>query len=125
LSFEESRRIAVANNFNEAELLDRVDNDVAFLAETVDMLTADGPPLLEQVRTAVSAGDAAAVARHAHALKGMVSNFAASRPHACAAEIEKMGRSGDLSAAGPALDTMQQLLDALSTELVAFAKARS
>ena len=63
----------MANSFNEAELLDRVDNDIAFLAETVDMLTADGPPLLEQVRTAVNAGDAAAVARHAHALKGMVS----------------------------------------------------
>ncbi len=115
----------MANNFNEAELLDRVDNDVAFLAETVDMLTADGPPLLEQVRTAVSAGDAAAVARHAHALKGMVSNFAAPLPRACAADIEKMGRTGDLSAAGPALAAMQQLLDALSAELVTFVKTRS
>lgn len=117
--------MAVANTFDETELLDRVDNDIGFLAETVEMLTSDGPPLLEEVRTAVTAGDAAAVARHAHALKGMVSNFAASGPHACAAELEKMGRSGDLSAAGTALATMQQLLDALSTELVAFVKARS
>ena len=115
----------MAINFDESELLERLDNDIAFLGETVGMLTTDGPPLLEQLRAAVGAGDASGVTRHAHALKGMISNFAAPRTQACAAEIEKMGRGGDLAAAGPALGFLQQQLDALTAELVAFVKARS
>ena len=115
----------MANNFNEAELLDRVDNDVAFLAETVDMLAADGPPLLEQVRTAVSAGDAAAVAHHAHALKGMISNFCAPSTQQSALEVERLGKAADLAPAAAAAAALQQNLEALIAELQAFVQGRS
>ena len=70
--------------FDENELLSRVDNDRAFLGETVEMLAQDGRALLADVRSAVAAGDAAAVGRAAHALKGMISNFCAPTAHASA-----------------------------------------
>ena len=115
----------MANNFNEAELLERVDHDVAFLAETVQMLESDGPPLIEQVRVAVVSGDAAGVGRHAHALKGMIANFCAPAAQDAARALEQLGKCGDLAGATPALESLRQHLDALTCELVAFVKAKA
>ena len=63
--------------FDQTALMDRVDHDIEFLAETVAMLDEDSPSLLEQIRAAVAAGDAAALVAPAHALKGMLANFCA------------------------------------------------
>lgn len=115
----------MARIFNEAELLERVGNDIGFLSETAEMLTSDGPPLLEQLGAAVAAGDAAAVGRLAHTLKGMVSNFCAPSVQTCAMELEKMGKGGDLAAAGPALEVVKQGVSELTTELLDFIKARA
>jgi two-component system, sensor histidine kinase and response regulator len=103
--------------FNELELLDRVDNDTEFLAETVQMLSDDGPALMRGIRKSLAAGDADGVARAAHALKGMVSNFSSAAVPGCAADLEKLARTGGLSdavAAVEALDTtLRELIDAL------------
>ena len=61
--------------FDEKALMDRVDDDLEFLKETVTMLDEDGPVLLEELRAAVSARDATALVKSAHALKGMLANF--------------------------------------------------
>ena len=115
----------MTNSFDQAQLLERVDNDIAFLAETVEMLVADGPALMDSVRSAAAAGDAPALARHAHALKGMISNFCAPSAQAAALEVERLGRAGDLSAAGPAIDTLAQRLHTLTEELSGFVRARA
>src|SRR4051812_18801415 len=101
--------------FDERELLDRVDQDIEFLAETVQMLLDDGPALVADIRVAAAAGDAAAVGRSAHALKGMISNFCADGAHASAAEVERLGKAGDLAAVPAALEA----LDARLGELIA------
>ena len=111
--------------FDEAELLARVDNDTAFLAETVEMLTSDGPPLLDELRRALAAGDAPAVGRTAHSIKGMVSNFCAVQAHAAAQRVEQIGKSGDLAAAPAAVQTLHEELDSLTGELLEFVKARA
>jgi HPt (histidine-containing phosphotransfer) domain-containing protein len=115
----------VAQTFDEAELLDRVDNDTEFLAETVEMLVSDGPTLLGQIRDAIAAGDAMALGQSAHALKGMISNFCAQEAHAAAFRLESLGKAGDLAPAAPALETMEACLTALLDELSAFVKGRS
>lgn len=115
----------MATTFNESELLERVDNDIGFLAETVQMLESDGRTLLADIEKALAAGDSAAVGRAAHALKGMVSNFCASEAQECALTIERAGKAGDLAGAPAALQTARTLVDALTAELVAFVKARS
>ena len=115
----------MARAFDEAELLGRVDNDTAFLAETVEMLTSDGPPLLDELRRALAAGDAPAVGRTAHSIKGMVSNFCATDAHAAAQRVEQLGKSGDLAAAPAAVQTLHEHLDSLTRELLDFIKARA
>lgn len=115
----------MAKTFDEAELLERVDNDTAFLAETVGMLTSDGPPLLDEVRKALAAGDGSAVGRTAHSIKGMISNFCARDAHAAAQRVEQLGKSGNLTAAAAAVQTLHEDLDSLTRELLEFVKARA
>src|SRR5512139_3731192 len=78
----------MAQLFDEADLLERIDHDWEFLQETVDMLATDAPALLQEIRQAVESEDAAAVGRAAHTLKGMVANFCAAAPQATALELE-------------------------------------
>ena len=113
----------MAQTFDEAELLERVDNDLEFLAETVQMLTDDGPSLLGKVSDGIASEDAAGVARDAHALKGMISNFCAPETQEAALELERMGKAGDLASAPAALEALRQRLDALVAELNEFIKA--
>ncbi|MEC9373292.1 MAG: Hpt domain-containing protein [Planctomycetota bacterium] len=115
----------MARTFNEEELLEQVDGDVEFLAETAEMLTDDAPRLASDIRAAISAGDSEAVGRHAHTLKGMVSNFCAPRAQAIALELERAGKSGDLSAAPALLQQLESHLTELTAELNEFIEARS
>ncbi len=63
--------------FDRDELMERLDGDVEFLAETVEILDEDGPTLLAEVRAAAAAREPERIASAAHAIKGMVSNFCA------------------------------------------------
>ena len=103
--------------FDQIELLARVDNDWDFLAETVQMLASDGPPLLAEIRGRAAAGDAPGVGRAAHALKGMISNFCAPAAGAAALAVEQTGKAGDLAAAPPAIDVLDAALTALIADL--------
>jgi HPt (histidine-containing phosphotransfer) domain-containing protein len=85
--------------FDEKELMDRVDGDLEFLEETLEMLEEDTPPLLDQIRSAVAAADATALRGSAHALKGMLANFSATRAMEVAHDLERMGRDGSLDGA--------------------------
>jgi protein-histidine pros-kinase len=111
--------------FNADELLGRMDNDWDFLAETVEMLAADGPARVADIRRALAAGDAAAVGRAAHALNGMVSNFCAPPAQAAALAVEQMGKTGDLAAAPAAVDALAVGVDALIADLNAFVATRA
>jgi protein-histidine pros-kinase len=109
--------------FDERALLDRVDNDLEFLAETVGMLKTDGPALMAEVRRSLAAGDAAALGRAGHALKGMVSNFCAAEAQAGALEVERLGKAADLAAAGAVVERLAGEVDRLLGELEAFVAA--
>jgi len=111
--------------FDENELLERVDNDWDFLAETVAMLAKDGRALMAEIRQAAASGDAAAVGRAAHTLKGMISNFCSPRAHAGALALEQIGKSGDLSSVTPAVETLESALNALIEDLTDFVSTRA
>jgi HPt (histidine-containing phosphotransfer) domain-containing protein len=111
--------------FDDKELLERIDNDWDFLADTVQMLESDGRALMDEIRRAVAAADAPAVARAAHTLKGMISNFCAPGPQANAFEVEKIGKSGDLSNAPPAINVSGDAMEKLIKELNEFLATRS
>ena len=111
--------------FDKDELLDRVGGDWDFLAETVDMLKTDGRALMDQIRAALASGDAPALGRHAHAIKGMISNFCAPAALASAFEVEKIGKSGDLTSAPAAVDALSARLDELIAALTELLAVRS
>ena len=111
--------------FDERELLDRVDQDFEFLAETVHMLVEEGPALVAAIRAATAAGDAAAVGRSAHALKGMISNYCAEPAHASAAEVERLGKAGELAGVPAAVDALDARLGELIASLRDFLAARA
>ena len=114
----------MSRTFDENELLDRVDHDWDFLGETVQMLEGDAPALVQELRRAAGSGDAAAVARVAHTLKGMVSNFCAPAAQADALAVEQAGKGGDLSPLPPALDALESDLNALIADLNEFVTTR-
>jgi HPt (histidine-containing phosphotransfer) domain-containing protein len=114
----------MARAFDEQELMDRVDNDLSFLADTVQMLESDGRALMAELKTALAAGDAPAIGGKAHALKGMISNFCAPATQALALEVERAGKAGDCATAAAAAARLEPHLEALITELSSFIKAR-
>jgi CheY-like chemotaxis protein len=107
----------------QAAVLARIGGDVDLLAD-ISRLFIDGAPRhLASIRAAIDAGDAEALQRAAHALKGAAANFDAADLVASARRLEEIGRTRDLAAAETAWNAltveMQHLLDALATFLIA------
>jgi PAS domain S-box-containing protein len=107
------------------ELLERIDGDYSFLAELLELFRGDYPVLLQSARDAVSHGDAAALQRAGHTLRGVMGNLAAPVALKIAAEIESMGKAGNIAHAGTKLTELEQelvhvleSLEILSTEEV-------
>ena len=106
--------------FDKEALMDRLDGDVEFLAETVEILDEDGPPLMEELRAAAAAADAERIAKAAHAIKGMVSNFCAEPAHAASLRIEEMGRAGAIDDVDEAIAGLENESTRLKSALVDF-----
>ena len=98
----------MSDALDKADLMDRVDGDMEFLAETVEMFKEDGPELIEQMRLAVGDGNAESLASAAHTFKGMVANFSAQPTIDAALRLETMGKSGNLADAGEALNSLEK-----------------
>jgi HPt (histidine-containing phosphotransfer) domain-containing protein len=107
----------MSNIIDREALLDRVDNDMEFLAETVEMLEEDGPDLLAQIRDAIEANDSEALSVAAHTYKGMVANFCADSTVEAALKLEMMGKDGELTGASEALAVLEGLARQLATAL--------
>ena len=100
-----------------AALLAGVDGDRRLLREFVRLFLADCPQRLAEIKEAIRRGDAGALGRAAHTLKGSVGNFAAQKAFAASQRLEKMSRDGDLDNAGEACVTLESELEVLSDEL--------
>lgn len=86
--------------------LARVSSDRALAREVIDLFLSEAPELLAQIQSAITGGDCPRLANAAHALKGSVANFSAEHAYALAYELEKIGRTGDLS---PAVEILSAL----------------
>ena len=110
---------------NAIELLQRIDGDRALLAELVEALGEEYPGQLRKARESIAGGDATALERVGHALRGAFENLSATRASEFAAELESIGRSGNLALAGPKLVELEnevhrvtETLDELSLERI-------
>jgi len=74
-----------------------------FVVELVDTFLAEAPPMLDDLRSALAAGDADRFRRAAHSLKSNSNTFGASALGAMARELELGGLDRALAAGGAPL----------------------
>jgi two-component system sensor histidine kinase/response regulator len=106
---------------NRQELLERVGHDNELLRELVELFREDAPLRLAELNAALKDVSCSPLAAAAHALKGMVSNFATGPAYYTAAILERMGRAGDWSDAAALIAHLElriQELDAALNDLV-------
>jgi CheY-like chemotaxis protein len=122
---EVSRREISDHSVNAEELLERLDGDRVFLAELTDLFRADYPRQITLIREAIQQNDAPGVKQASHALKGALSNLAASQARVMAANLECLGASGSLEPATSVLADLEkeisravESLDALCEETI-------
>jgi two-component system, sensor histidine kinase and response regulator len=105
LSQEEPAGIEAPVDFSAA--LRWVDDDRELLTELIEIFLEDCPKRLQELDQSVKEGNASGVRQAAHSLKGMVAGFNAGSAHGLAAEMEGLGKAGDLSKALGHLSTLQ------------------
>jgi PAS domain S-box-containing protein len=100
--------------------LGSVGGDKALLRELIDLFLESSPGLLDELRAAAAAGDAARLKRAAHTLKGSVGYFSAPAAVVAAQRLERMGRDGDLTGADEACGQLEAEIDKLRPVLTRF-----
>jgi CheY-like chemotaxis protein/HPt (histidine-containing phosphotransfer) domain-containing protein len=109
------------DELDRAVALERVGGDLELLRELALMFIAEAPSWLEGLVNAVTAGDAAALKRVAHTLKGAVGTFGAKRASDAALRLEELGRKGNLAEAPAALAEAQEAVARLLRALAELA----
>jgi CheY-like chemotaxis protein len=98
----------------------RIGGDVTLAREMARTFVSEACRLLDAVRVGVENADPDAVRRAAHALRGAAGNFDAAATVAAAAELEVMGRTGDLSRARDTFERLEWEAVSLVSALQAF-----
>jgi len=104
-------------------LLDSVGGDREFLQELVETFFADSPDQFDALRTSLAGGDAETFRRAAHSMKSNSASFGAMALSALFKQLEEIGKSGDLSAAGGLLSEADSAYQQAAGELTAFLEA--
>ena len=91
--------------------------DAALRSEIIQMFIEDCPIRVGEIRAALTEDDAAALVSSAHALKGSAAYLSASIVRGCAADLERLGRERDLTAARALLAQLEAAVAELLPEL--------
>jgi len=93
------------------------DDGDAFVREVAGIYLEDAPLRLNEIEKSLAAGDAAALARAAHTLKGSSANLGAAPLRALANRLEQLGRRGEIATAAPLVAEAQAEFARVRTEL--------
>ncbi|MDH4327520.1 MAG: Hpt domain-containing protein [Nitrospira sp.] len=88
-----------AATFDLGETLALVDHDWETFQMMVELFTEQGPKDLAAIHASMAGGDAAALARAAHRMKGALLQFCAPAALAAARSLEEAGQTGMLQGA--------------------------
>jgi signal transduction histidine kinase/HPt (histidine-containing phosphotransfer) domain-containing protein/ActR/RegA family two-component response regulator len=102
---------------DEAALLARVGGDRKLLVRLIHTFLKDYPKKLAQLRTAVRVNDASTLAATAHAIKGPIGIFGATRAKEYAQELQDAGRSAQLAGAAKTLERLEEEIAKLEKKL--------
>jgi HPt (histidine-containing phosphotransfer) domain-containing protein len=95
----------------------RVGGDEELLREVAALFLENETLMMDAIRGALLAGDAASVELNAHSLKGSISNFGADDAVAIALSIESLGRERALNGAWQKFDQLEKAMHELRPEL--------
>ena len=109
-------------SFDRSSALDRVGGDEELLREVAGIYLAEYPPLLDNIRSAVGAGDGDALQRSAHTLKGSLATLGAEPAAHLAMSLESQGRQNHLESAGAVLLRLEEELARVHQEIQALAE---
>jgi PAS domain S-box-containing protein len=91
-----------------AEITARIGGDPELLADISRLFVTHSPEMVQALQTAAAAGNGAAMASAAHALKGSIGNFTQGRPFEVARALEKTAEAGDVAAARAAIPELER-----------------
>lgn len=94
-----------------AAAIERLGSDVELYKDLLYTLFQGASGQLTALRSAVAAGDSAAMHRSAHALKGLASTCGADAVAESAQELEDLGRADELLGATEAMAELEHRLD--------------
>jgi CheY-like chemotaxis protein len=94
----------------ESEILAHFEGDAELVRELAEIFLRECPRLLGDLRTAIQSGDAPALQRAAHSLKGSVGNFSTSDAHSSAHQLEMLGKLGSTEGAAQVLAVLEAQL---------------
>jgi len=103
--------------FDLAAALEIVVGNKELFYEIGNLFIESLPGYLDQIRSGIRNGDAQAVERAAHSLKGSVGNFGAGRSYAAALQLEKLGEQGNIKVIPAAMNLLEEELGLLVDEL--------
>ena len=86
-------------DFDADESLELAGGDADLQKELIGVFFSEYPPLMAQIDQAIARGDAEALQRAAHTLKGAAAAVAALAATDAAGQLEMLGRSGELAEA--------------------------
>ena len=90
--------------FDLESLLHRCLGDRPFCRMIVQKFADRGSDLITALERAANAGNTAELAAQAHSIKGVAANLSAEDLRACASELERTARSGNLDLSGPLVE---------------------
>jgi two-component system, sensor histidine kinase and response regulator len=99
------------------EMLAQFEGDAAILGSVVSLFLSEIPKHVEALAKEVEAGNCESLARSAHTVKGMLSNFAAKAGVEAALKLEQAARAGNQQAVREAFGGLEQAIEELKPEL--------
>jgi len=106
--------------WNQAELLERVDNDQELLLDLLNIFKEDFPRSMRSLDSAVAAADLKGAARLSHTLKGMLSSLGGTRASAAAGKLEELASIGETASLKDAYAALEREGASLLPELNAY-----
>jgi CheY-like chemotaxis protein/HPt (histidine-containing phosphotransfer) domain-containing protein len=113
---------AAGDALDTTKILERIGGDRELLRELAGLFVGDCPRMLSDIQDAVRDGNAEALQKAAHALKGSVSNFGAEAAVQVAFKLEMMGRNQDMTDATQALKELEREIGRVREGLSALAQ---
>lgn len=111
---------ATARVMNIRDTLARFGGDKGLLLEMTSILLEDAPRLARQLKTAVLSKNPAAIAAHAHALKGLVAGCGGERAAQAAQTLEDAGHRGLIDQANSQFANLEDELHSLFSAIYTY-----